>query len=141
VRGFMFLENRLDGDDTDNMKMRLDCNLRTMLETKYSYSGARQFSAQPALPENNSIAARFALWLQSMNEYVVYTHSYQHCYTCSLLTAIHAASLLHMQCTHCFTCNIPVDSHSSQHCCTCSIAVASMQSSSALLCIDAAVLA
>jgi hypothetical protein len=67
VRGFMFLENRLDGDDTDNMKMRLDCNLRTMLETKYSYSGAHQFNAQSALPESNSIAKLFAEWLKNMN--------------------------------------------------------------------------
>jgi hypothetical protein len=77
----MFLKNDLEGDDTDNMKMRLDCNLRTMLETKYNYSGAKQFSGQSALPENNSIAARFKIWLESMNECVLdcnttYSHSY-----------------------------------------------------------------
>jgi hypothetical protein len=70
VRGFMFIKNNLAGDDTDNMKMKLDCNLRTMLETKYIYSGAKQFSGQSALPQNNSIAARFKMWLESMNKYI-----------------------------------------------------------------------
>eukprot|EP00953_Heterococcus_sp_UTEX-ZZ885_P014151 8051-Heterococcus_DN1.PRE.1 len=87
VRGFMFLKNNMDGDDTDNMKMRLDCNLRTMLETKYNYSGAKQFSGQSALPENNSIAARFKIWLESMNEYVLECNA-PYSYSSGLLLAV-----------------------------------------------------
>jgi hypothetical protein len=83
----MFLKNNMDGDDTDNMKMRLDCNLRTILETKYSYSGAKQFSGQSALPENNSIAARFKIWLESMNEYVLECNA-PYSYSSGLLRAV-----------------------------------------------------